>query len=373
MPPCDVCGAEGAFKCSRCGQAYYCSADHQRQAWKTHKHVCRELLAATLAAPGQRWSSATPSPASVSTAQVGVASPASGAAYTAQPLVSTPAVSSHAGSPLMRDALTTQAVSTPPRDLGRGAKAKVGMDDGMCLYINLDRRPDRRTTVESIVAQHPWLAANVERVQAVDGRDLSWPRLVGDRLVAPEAELEALRAARAGRATAGTTRGGRSNHLTLGACGCALSHRKAWRALVDSGLEWALVLEDRVTAACQSFDAELAAVLRELPADWYMCYLGFHTGALLPEGKHFAGPLTELRGADGWLPGLWAYLISKAGAQLMLRSSVPLLAQADSVVGCLAASSNRGFTVLPGQFLFASPPTEESRDTDVQTFPESMT
>ena len=45
---CFYCGKHGHNlpKCSQCGQAYYCNADHQRKHWHKHKPVCRAAVAA---------------------------------------------------------------------------------------------------------------------------------------------------------------------------------------------------------------------------------------------------------------------------------------------------------------------------------------
>eukprot|EP00980_Cylindrotheca_fusiformis_P008276 scaffold1736_cov127-Cylindrotheca_fusiformis.AAC.90 len=36
---CPVCGKEATKCCSRCKSVYYCSVDHQKQHWKTHKRT----------------------------------------------------------------------------------------------------------------------------------------------------------------------------------------------------------------------------------------------------------------------------------------------------------------------------------------------
>jgi hypothetical protein len=39
---CAVCGkVEGAQKCGRCKAVSYCSKDHQKEDWKSHKAGCR--------------------------------------------------------------------------------------------------------------------------------------------------------------------------------------------------------------------------------------------------------------------------------------------------------------------------------------------
>jgi hypothetical protein len=43
MPACAVCGIAATKTCSRCKDAVYCCADHQRQDWKNHKAKCQDV------------------------------------------------------------------------------------------------------------------------------------------------------------------------------------------------------------------------------------------------------------------------------------------------------------------------------------------
>ena len=44
QPQCRICGLmENLRRCSRCHWAYYCSQDHQRLDWKTHKIECHQI------------------------------------------------------------------------------------------------------------------------------------------------------------------------------------------------------------------------------------------------------------------------------------------------------------------------------------------
>jgi hypothetical protein len=45
LPGCRVEVAEGG-RCSRCKVIEYCGAAHQREDWKRHREVCREMAAA---------------------------------------------------------------------------------------------------------------------------------------------------------------------------------------------------------------------------------------------------------------------------------------------------------------------------------------
>mmetsp|Transcript_47949 Transcript_47949/g.138784 ORF Transcript_47949/g.138784 Transcript_47949/m.138784 type:complete len:402 (+) Transcript_47949:122-1327(+) len=248
--------------------------------------------------------------------------------------------------------------------------------EGMCVFINLDRRLDRRRSMESLAAPHNWLRTAMMRLPAVDGRSLSWPELLEEGLFSQEACNDSLRAERDGVATLANWNKEFSAHLTMGGCGCALSHRRAWRALVNSDSPWALVLEDDLTQVCRDFDAELDRVLEALPEDWDVCYLGFHTGLhagrVLAPGARFVGPPQVLMKGHGWLPGLYGYLITRSFAKFLLQEAFPMYAQVDTVMGFILTHRGHGYAVPPAEFLLYSPPTEASRDTDIQTFPDDM-
>lgn len=86
------------------------------------------------------------------------------------------------------------------------------MQELQIYYINLDRSTERRAFMER---QFERLGLSVERIAAIDGRSLD---------AAQEAETS----------------------LTDGELGCFMSHRLAWRALVNSGRSYAVILEDDV-------------------------------------------------------------------------------------------------------------------------------
>lgn len=110
-------------------------------------------------------------------------------------------------------------------------------------------------------------------------------------------------------------------------------------------------------------------MLKALPKTWEVCYLGFHTGDMLQPGNNFEGKLIPLRDPRMWLAGLWGYLVSRRGADRLLREAFPISMQIDALVGKLLHKYLMGgYAVPPGEFLLFSPPTEDSRDTDVQTF-----
>lgn len=384
---CEVCGAISDFVCSKCGQAFYCSREHQREDWKRHKQRCSADAAA--ASGAAEWAARASELRVAAPASPPERSPRRGlppegaraesssprrAVDSLQPAspqrVWVPASRSRAQ---LQTASALQAASADAERAAPGADAATAragsgrcarLASGLCLCLG----PDASGRLQALAEPHPWLCSATSRVQAVDPWALAWPQLVGVGLVSAEAELEAQRAERCGEMAAGKPGLGlRGTHLTLDACGVALTHRRAWRALLDSAAaSWALLLEDDVTRVCDGFDDALAAVLRALPAGWHICYLGFDTGADPPQdGARFCGgPLIHLQGSDGWPQGLWGYLLSRDGAELLLEGVFPLLARVDAAVGCLAALGGRGYAVPPGQFLLGRPPAGDSRGRD---------
>jgi len=327
MPPCEVCGKEGGFKCGRCKQVFYCSAEHQRSGWKTHKSLCQKPC---------------------------------------DPVC--PAVNSdgHAS-------ITQPSIYEKP---GVEQKLKRAIADllsqGLCLYINLDRRQDRRSRMEALAKPHEWLNTSMQRLPAVDGRNLDWDTLHSYKLLTADAVEAARDAEHMKLPTMADTAQDCSPHLTLGACGCGLSHRSAWQLLVDSDKQWALIFEDDLSSFCGDFDRQLASVVQKLPSGWQFCYVGFHGGALLPAGKQVVGPLMQLNTLEGYLAGLWGYLITKPYAKHLISKSFPMTSQIDQIVGCSVTESDRTYALPPEQFLAYSEGTEISHDTDVQTFSDDF-
>ena len=94
----------------------------------------------------------------------------------------------------------------------------------LTLLINLDRRADRLSAARAL----PWDGVAIERLVGVEGRELSWDDLVADGVVHEQAAEQAQWASDQNVPTICRGTGSFSPHLTLGAVGCALAHRRAW-------------------------------------------------------------------------------------------------------------------------------------------------
>lgn len=103
--------------------------------------------------------------------------------------------------------------------------SKITANDIQAFIIHLTRAKARRPQVDRILEACPVPA---EVIEAVDGRAL------------PAGEIQAVYSRNSLHAPRYPF------ELGFGEVGCFLSHRKAWQAIIDSGLEAGLVIEDDV-------------------------------------------------------------------------------------------------------------------------------
>ena len=217
-----------------------------------------------------------------------------------------------AGGTIPRRKTTIMALRNPnpPRAKQRQKAAK----GGLTLVINLARRRDRLRTIRGVLrgAVSSW-----ERIDAVDGKSLTWAE--ASKHLRSKALANAQWAEARDVPTICSKTGSFSPHLTLGAVGCALSHRKAWERLASSDRDWALILEDDVTRVAEELEATLERCVASLPSSWQLCLVGFHesTGQLLPRGQRLR--LSEL-GPDEGQTGLFGYLLRRSAASELLSA-----------------------------------------------------
>ncbi len=116
--------------------------------------------------------------------------------------------------------------------------------------------------------------------RATDRRQRARERLEGLRYeffdAVDKSELDRDRLVRDGTYDERRTRGAyrHRDDMSVGAIGCALSHRRLYEDMVANGWERMVVFEDDVVPRT----AELAALpdaLGELPPTWELCYLGY--------------------------------------------------------------------------------------------------
>lgn len=146
------------------------------------------------------------------------------------------------------------------------------------------------------------------------------------------------------------------------AVGCFLSHKRAWQTVVDRGLSEALVFEDDV--AFEPHARQLVeAAQRELPADYHVMLLGCFTCEDEMWVEHLLGlarGLASARTVSAHLAvpsqtfGSQAYLVSNAGARMLLSLLSRMSTTVDWQMGSAMKQGLRVFTTLPGATYQAS-------------------
>ena len=112
----------------------------------------------------------------------------------------------------------------------------------------------------------------------------------------------------------------RSMPLSPGEVGCILGHRKAWQAIVDSGVETAMVLEDDASAFASDFVQKVALILQHTPSDWGILLIGFWLR------NHASGATDNDVAVNAYVQRVFdfvlmdCYLVTRATAQALLRS-----------------------------------------------------
>jgi glycosyl transferase family 25 len=177
------------------------------------------------------------------------------------------------------------------------------------FVINLERSPGRRRLMEKQLGA---LGLSYQIVEAVEGKALSEEEI--DRYC----DKTALRLHPA--------------WLSRGAIGCALSHLKAYQAIVDQNLPYGLVLEDDTVLepALAAFLPLVAAhlhaseVLMLYYAAWQKCVLTAKDASVI--GKHrIATPLDPKQIISGN-----AYIITNQACRQVIKYQTPVKVAADA-------------------------------------------
>ena len=172
------------------------------------------------------------------------------------------------------------------------------------FYINLDGRTDRRAHMQACLGA---LGLDAERVPATAPADIA------PDLLARHCDTS------------------RDTWITPPELGAALSHRRVWQAVLDRDLPGALVLEDdvllspRLPPALPRLAGALADIdLLRIETRRRDYVLGRATHAL-PDGLTLHPP-----GSFEW--GAAGYLVSRAGAELLLSAPEPFARPVDNLM-----------------------------------------
>jgi GR25 family glycosyltransferase involved in LPS biosynthesis len=156
------------------------------------------------------------------------------------------------------------------------------IDFNKAIYINLDERTDRKEYIEQQLLKSSLLKDKVHRFSAIDGRKLH-PKYIENGILSKKAVKDIL--------SDDVASWGLS--ITQGALGLILTYLEIFKQLADSDFP-VITFEDDAKLS-DDFDEYLSHVLKELPHDFDLCYLGhcetkfkkhnFSSHLSIPEGQ----------------------------------------------------------------------------------------
>ena len=175
-------------------------------------------------------------------------------------------------------------------------------------YINLKRRPDRKNHIEEQLNKY---TNNYTRFDAYDGQILDLNNLDNNII-----HKNNIKDVLSDKKTMGIT-------LTLGAIGCAMSHRSIWEKIANSNYEKVLILEDDIEINDNIYNFN--SIYNEVPKDWDILYIG--SGQYIKNEK-ITNNIFKLDHAYC----LYGYIINSRSARKLLDNIFPLKQQIDSSI-----------------------------------------
>lgn len=251
-----------------------------------------------------------------------------------------------------------------PKNLTNG---NVCIDRPMVYVINLKRRKDRNVRVQKLNWGLP-----LHMIEAIDAKNITWGSLAVQNLVGKRVRALSLKAEENRVPTVDRAENTLSNHLTLGAVACAMSHRSVW-SQVAKQKAWAIVVEDDVSNLAPNFGLRATSAVKNLGSEWGLAYLGYHASNGQVAATDVPLSLREYTDRDGLITGLFAYAVSPHGASFLLKKTRRLSHQIDVMIGeidwktvpknVMCYVPQKGKRTIP---MLAMAP--ESKDSDVQTY-----
>ena len=197
------------------------------------------------------------------------------------------------------------------------------LTDTTIYYINLDIRDDRRAQFEAQEALA--IMPPVERIPAIHGLSLDIKK---DKQIGLNTRVQV------------TTQYRRSHYEihSRGAVGASFSHIKAWKTFLNSGTNYALILEDDVELPT-TFSMMVRDCAVDLPSKWDIWILGWnHTPS---DTTHTtSSPFRQVL----QFTGAHCYIISRAAAKMLVEEEFPIETHIEHYMSNVAFI--RGITII---------------------------
>lgn len=213
------------------------------------------------------------------------------------------------------------------------------------LYINLKRRPDRDKHMRKLLDNNQ--LTNITKIDAIDGKEL-----IPENISNNDITLEGINDAYNNSQQLYIP-------LTVGAIGCALSHKKCYQYIIDNNIERCLILEDDVRLH-PDFNNLLNNLLDEIPEDFDIFALG-HSSTAKVDPKFI--PTHNFYKTSKFY-GLFGYIVSNKGAYNLLNI-FPITKQMDTEISNNLDTINA--YVLHNSIIFSDPSSTTTLfGTDIQ-------
>jgi GR25 family glycosyltransferase involved in LPS biosynthesis len=174
------------------------------------------------------------------------------------------------------------------------------------LFVNLDRRPDRKENVYNELNKIGW-KGDVERISGVDWKTIDFNN-IDKNLITDNGLNSAL------------NENGLYTVMTKGGIGCSLAYRNAWLSVLNSNNNgYTLILDDDIWFV-DDFMTKLNYYLKEVP-EYDILWLGYHNKTNKYVFDNYDIP--------DLLWGTFGYVINKKAAKQLL-SIFPITKQIDS-------------------------------------------
>lgn len=221
------------------------------------------------------------------------------------------------------------------------------------IYINLDRRPDRKANVENYMKKHN-LEAYTERFPAIDGKKIDFEK-IDKKLISDEAIQDAFN-----NTKLYTT-------MTIGGIGCALSHYNVYKKIIDENINRCLILEDDIEITDDFNDkcAYLEPHLNQI--DYDLFFLGYHDSSI-KYSYYYNYRFKQFNRVYG----LFGYIVTLEGAK-KLMNIFPLKKQIDTEISNYSSHLNI-IGLPPGDRLIYSDESSVTTKfgTDIQTYDTTL-
>ena len=217
------------------------------------------------------------------------------------------------------------------------------------LYINLSHRTDRNKNVIDQITKLN-LMDKLVRINAINGHQLDIMN-ISNSLITDQ-----------GKANATNTKLPVYIPLTKGAIGCALSHRDAYKYIIDNNLTNALILEDDVTIDPNIFKIKLAKLMEMTPKDYDVLFIGYHNSTIQYIDKKINDSISK----PLMVYGLFGYIVSNKGAKKLLNV-FPITRQIDTEISFKFNEINAYVVNPDDRIVFSDSSSPETKfGTDIQ-------